>query len=303
MLKVAVTGSSGLIGSELVRALQADGHEVLRLVRRTPRTADEHRWEPAHDRLPPGLLDDVDAVINLAGEPIRPRPWTAAYKARLRTSRVDSTRTIAEAFAAAADVDPTRPRVLLSASGIDYYGDTGSRTVTEVDPPGTSFLAGLCVEWEAATAPAEMAGVRVVHLRTGLVLGRGATLVKIMGLLFRAGLGGRLGDGRQYWPWISLQDEVDAIRFLLSADVTGPVNLTAPDPVTNSEFTRALATVVHRPAVLPVPGIALRLVLGAFAREAVLGGKRAVPAALVDAGFRHTDTDVEAALRKALAAG
>jgi uncharacterized protein len=303
MLKIAVTGASGLIGSALVPRLRADGHDVLRLVRRTPRTADEHRWEPAHHRLPPGLLDDVDAVVNLAGEPIEPRPWTPAYKARLRNSRVDSTRTIAEALAAAALVDPTRQRVLLSASGIDFYGDTGSRTVTEADPPGRSFLAGLCVEWEAATASAEDAGVRVAHLRTGLVLGRGATLVKIMGLLFRAGLGGRLGDGRQYWPWISLQDEVDAIRFLLSADVSGPVNLTAPDPVTNSEFTRALATVLHRPAVLPVPGIALRLVLGAFAREAVLGGKRAVPAVLMDAGFRHTDTDVEAALRKALAAG
>jgi uncharacterized protein (TIGR01777 family) len=299
-MKVAVTGSSGLIGRELVRSLRADGHEVLRLVRRTPRTADEHRWEPAHHRVPPGLLDDVDAVINLAGEPIRPRPWTRAYKERLRSSRLDSTRTIAEAFAAAAATDPTRRRVLLSASGIDYYGDTGSRTVTESDPPGNTFLATLCTEWEAATAPAQDAGVRVALLRTGLVLGRGATLMKIMGRVFRAGLGGRLGSGRQYWPWISLRDEVDAIRFLLMADVSGPVNLTAPTPVTNAEFTRALARVVHRPAVLMVPGIALRLALGAFAREAVLGGKRALPAALTRAGFRHTHTDLEAALRAAL---
>jgi uncharacterized protein (TIGR01777 family) len=300
-MKVAVTGSSGLIGSELVHSLHADGHEVLRLVRRTPRTADEHRWEPAHHRIPPGLLDDVDAVVNLAGEPIRPRPWTRAYKERLRSSRLDSTGTIAEALAASATADPSRSRVLISASGIDYYGDTGSRTVTESDSPGTSFLAGLCVEWEAATAPAAAAGVRVAQLRTGLVLGRGATLVKILGLIFRLGLGGRIGSGQQYWPWISLRDEVDAIRFLLTADVSGPVNLTAPTPVTNEEFTRALARVVHRPAVLPVPGIALRLVLGAFAREAVLGGKRAVPAALTEAGFRYTYTDVETALRAALA--
>jgi uncharacterized protein (TIGR01777 family) len=302
-MKIAVTGASGLIGSALVPALRADGHEVVRLVRRTPRTADEHRWEPRYHRIPPGLLDDVDAVVNLAGEAIRPRPWTRAYKERLRSSRLDSTGTIAEAFAAAATSDPSRDRVLISASGIDYYGDTGPRTVTESDPPGKSFLATLCTEWEAATAPAAAAEVRVVHLRTGLVIGRGAVLVKIMGLVFRLGLGGRLGSGEQYWPWISLRDEVDAIRFLLTADVDGPANLTAPTPVTNAEFTRTLARVLHRPAVFPVPGVALRLTLGAFAREAVLGGKRALPATLAAAGFQHTDTELETALRTALNAG
>jgi uncharacterized protein (TIGR01777 family) len=301
-MKVALTGSSGLIGSALVPALRADGHEVLRLVRRTPRTADEHRWDPVHRRVDPTLLLDVDAVVNLAGEPIRPRPWTRAYKERLRSSRLDSTTTVAEALAAAAASDPARRRVLLSASGIDFYGDTGPRTVTERDPAGRSFLASLCTEWEAATAPAAQAGVRVAHLRTGLVVGPGATLMRIMGLVFRVGLGGRLGSGRQYWPWISLQDEVDAIRFLLTAEVAGPVNLTAPTPVTNAEFTRALARVLHRPAVLPVPGIALRLALGAFAREAVLGGKRAVPAVLTEAGFQHTHRDLEQALRAALTA-
>ncbi|WP_369133151.1 TIGR01777 family oxidoreductase [Modestobacter sp. I12A-02662] len=301
-MKVALTGSSGLIGSALAPALRADGHEVLRLVRRTPRTADEHRWDPVHHRVDPALLLDVDAVINLAGEPIRPRPWTRAYKERLRSSRLNSTTTIAEALAAAATSDPSPRRVLLSASGIDFYGDTGSRTVTERDPAGSGFLATLCTEWEAATAPAEEAGVRVAHLRTGLVVGPGATLMRIMGLVFRVGLGGRLGNGRQYWPWISLQDEVDAIRFLLTAEVAGPVNLTAPTPVTNAEFTRALAQVLHRPAVLPVPGIALRLALGSFAREAVLGGKRAVPAALTEAGFQHTHRDLEQALRAALTA-
>jgi uncharacterized protein (TIGR01777 family) len=299
-MKVAVTGSSGLIGSALVPALRADGHEVVRLVRRTPRTADEHRWDPAHRQIDPALLRDVDAVVNLAGEPIRPRPWTRAYKERLRSSRLDSTHTIAGALAAVAGIDPSRRRVLLSGSGIDFYGDTGSRTVTESARAGDGFLATLCVEWEAATAPAEKAGVRVAHLRTGLVLGRGAPLTKILGLVFRAGLGGRVGSGKQYWPWISLQDEVDAIRFLLTADVSGPVNLTAPTPATNAEFTRALARVVHRPARLPVPGIALRLVLGAFAREAVLSGKRALPAVLTDAGFRHTHRDLDTALRAAL---
>jgi uncharacterized protein (TIGR01777 family) len=298
-MKVAVTGSSGLIGSALVPALRADGHEVVRLVRRTPRTADEHRWDPAHRRIDPSLLPDVDAVVNLAGEPIRPRPWTRTYKERLRASRVDATATIAAALAAAVATDPSRRRVLLSASGIDYYGDTGARTVTERDPAGSGFLSTLCTEWEAATAPAEAAGVRVAHLRTGLVLGPGAVLVTIMRLVFRAGLGGRLGSGRQYWPWISLRDEVDAIRFLLTADVAGPVNLTAPAPVTNAEFTRALARVLHRPAALPVPAIALRLALGAFAREAVLSGKRAVPTALLTAGYEYTHRDLESALRAA----
>src|SRR3954465_7367771 len=286
-MKIAVTGSTGLIGSALVPALRADGHEVLRLVRRTPRTADEHRWGPAHRRIDPPLLPAAHAVVTLAGEPIRPRPWTKAYKERLRASRVDATATIAEALAAAGAADPPRRRGLLSASGIDYYGDTGARTVTERDPAGNGFLSTLCTEWEAATAPAEEAGVRVAHLRTGLVLGHGAVLVTIMRLVFRAGLGGRLGSGRQYWPWISLQDEVDAIRFLLTADVAGPVNLTAPTPVTNAEFTRALARAAPPPAVLPVPAIALRLALGAVAREAVLGGNRAVPAVLTAAGFRH----------------
>ena len=299
-MKVAVTGASGLIGGALVEALRSDGHEVLRLVRRTPRTADEHRWDPQHHRIDPLLLDDVDAVVNLAGEPIRPRPWTRSYKERLLTSRLDATTTISEALAVAAAKDPDRRRVLLSASAVGYYGDTGSRSVDESTPPGTDLLAGLCARWEAATAPAEEAGVRVALLRTGLVIGRGAMLVQVMGLVFRAGLGGRLGSGRQYWPWISLQDEVDAIRFLLTADVSGPVNLTAPSPVTNAEFTREFGRVVHRPTVLAVPGFAISAVLGEFARSSILGGQRASSAKLTGAGFRFTHTRLEQAFRTAL---
>ena len=239
-MKIAITGASGLIGGALVPALRADGHEVIRLVRRTPRTADEHRWDPQHHRIDPALLADVDAVINLAGTPIRPRPFTAGYKERLLTSRLDATTTISDAMAAAAAADPARKRVLLSASAVGFYGDTGSRVVTEEAPAGSDFLARLCARWEAATASAEAAGVRVVHLRSGLVLDRTAMLVRVLGPIFRLGLGGRMGSGRQYWPWISLADEIGAIRHLLTADVSGPVNLTGPEPVTNAEFVAEL---------------------------------------------------------------
>lgn len=300
-MKIAVTGASGLIGGALVEALLADGHEVLRLVRRTPRTADEHRWDPQHRRIDPLVLADVDAVVNLAGEPIRPRPWTRSYKERLLTSRLDATTTISEALAVAAATDPGRRRVLLSASAVGYYGDTGDRAVDESAAPGSDFLAGLCARWEAATAPAAEAGVRVVLLRTGLVIGRGAMLMQVMGLVFRAGLGGRLGSGRQYWPWISLRDEIDAIRFLLTADVSGPVNLTALSPVTNAEFTREFGRVVHRPTVLAVPGFAISAALGEFARSSILGGQRASSAKLTGAGFSFTHTRLDQALRAALA--
>lgn len=300
-MKIAVTGASGLIGGALVEALRSDGHDVLKLVRRTPRTADEHRWDPQHRRIDPALLSDVDAVVNLAGEPIRPRPWTRAYKERLLTSRLDSTITVSEALARLAAEDPDRRRVLLSASAVGYYGDTGDRLIDESAPPGSDFLAGLCARWEATTAPAEEAGVRVVLLRTGLVIGRGALLMQVLGLLFRAGLGGRLGSGRQYWPWISLADEVDAIRFLLTSDLSGPVNLTAPTPVTNAEFTRELGRVVRRPTVLPVPAFVLSTALGEFARSSVLGGQRASSERLTSAGFTFTHTRVESALRAALA--
>ena len=301
-MKVAITGSSGLIGTALAPALRADGHEVLRLVRRTPRTADEHRWAPDHRRIDPSVLADVDAVVNLAGVGVGDRRWTTSYRREILASRVDSTATVSQALADAAAADPGRPRVLLSASGIGYYGDTGDRRIDESAPAGTDFLADVCTQWEAATAPAGAAGVRVALLRTGLVLAGGGMMSRLRPL-FRLGLGGRLGSGRQYWPWISLRDEVDAIRFLLTSDVSGPVNLTGPEPVTNAEFTRTLGRVLHRPTVLAVPGIALSVVLGEFARVGVLAGQRAVPAVLTAAGFQHTDRDLESALRSALSPG
>ncbi|MGY1745580.1 TIGR01777 family oxidoreductase [Blastococcus sp. SYSU D00695] len=301
-MRIAVTGSSGLIGSRLVPALAEDGHDVLRLVRRTPRTADEHRWDPQHRRIDPALLADVDAVVNLAGTGVGDKRWTARRKQEILRSRVDATTTISSALAAAAAEDPGRPRVLLNASAVGWYGDTGDRVVREDAPAGSDFLAHVCEQWETATAPAEQAGVRVVRLRTGLVLGRGGLLGRL-GPLFRLGVGGRLGSGEQYWPWISLTDEVDAIRFLLTADVSGPVNLTGPTPVTNAEFTRVLGQVLHRPAVLPVPGIALRVAVGEFAPVGILAGQRAVPAALEAAGFTWTHPDVGSALRAALGRG
>jgi uncharacterized protein (TIGR01777 family) len=299
-VRIAVTGSSGLIGSALVDRLGADGHDVLRLVRRTPRTADEHRWSPRHRRIDPTLLSDVDAVVNLAGAPIRPRPFTAGYKQQLLDSRLDATATISEALAVVTAADPERQRVLINASAVGYYGDTGDRVVDESAPPGTDFLAGLCARWEGATAPAEEAGVRVVRLRTGLVLGPGAMLTRILDLVFRAGLGGRLGSGQQYWPWVSLDDEVGAIRFLLDSDVSGPVNVTAPEPVTNAEFTRRLGALLHRPTVLAVPGVAVALGLGEFGRSSVLAGQRAVPARLQEAGYAFARPDLDDALRAAL---
>lgn len=300
-MKIAVTGSSGLVGTELVPALRADGHDVIRLVRRTPRTADEHRWDPEHHQVDAGLLADVDAVVNLAGVGIGDKRWTDRYKQEVVASRVDSTTTISSALAQAAAADPDRPRVLLSASAVGFYGDGGDRVLDETSPAGTDFLADVCVQWEAATAPAEAAGVRVAHLRTGLVLGEGGLMAKLKPL-FSLGVAGPMGSGKQYWPWISLRDEVDAIRFLLTADVAGPVDLTGPEPVTNAAFAKALGRVLHRPALLPVPGFALSLVLGEFAQLGVLAGQRALPRVLMDAGFTFTHGDVESALRWAVGA-
>jgi uncharacterized protein (TIGR01777 family) len=299
-MKIAVTGASGLIGGALIPALRADGHEVIQLVRRTPRSTDEHRWDPQHHRVDPAVLADVDAVVNLAGTPIRPRPFTSGYKDRLITSRLNATTTISDALASAATVDGGRPRVLLSASAVGFYGDTADRIVTEDDPAGSDFLAQLCVRWEAATATAETTGVRVAHLRSGLVLDRSAMLVKVLGPIFRLGLGGRMGSGRQYWPWISLADEIGAIRHLLTADVSGPVNLTGPVPVTNADFVAELGHQVRRPTVLPVPSFALQLALGEFGRSSVVGGQRALPVRLQESGFTFRHPDLPSALRAAL---
>jgi uncharacterized protein (TIGR01777 family) len=295
-MRIAVAGSSGFLGSHLLGALRAGGHDVLRLVRREPRGADEVRWDPAAGTLDPAVLSTVDAVVNMAGANVG-RRWTRAYKRRIRDSRLDTTATLARALVAA---DP-RPATWLNASAVGFYGDTGERAVDEQAPPGTGFLPELCQEWEAATRPAEDAGVRVVRMRTGLPLHRDGGLLKPILLPFRLGLGGRLADGRHYWPWISMADWLGAVRFLLErADLAGPVNLTGPAPVTNAEFTRALGAVLHRPTLLPVPRPALRLALGEFAVEP-LASLRVLPGVLTRTGYAFQDGDVTAALRGALA--
>ena len=293
-MKIAITGSSGLIGSALVPALLDDGHTVLRLVRRPPAGADELRWDPPTRTLDPAALSGVDAVVNLAGVGIGDRRWTAARKRAVLASRVDATETVAAAVAA---VDP-RPRALLSASAIGWYGDTGDSTVDESAPAGHDFLADLCGRWEAATRTAAEAGVRVAHLRSGLVCGRGGLLGRLLPLA-RLGLAAPLGSGRQWWSWISLADEVGAIRHVLGADgVAGPVNLTGPEPVTNREFTTTLGRVLHRPVVLPpVPRVALRLAIGEFADVGVVAGQRVLPRVLQETGYRFRHETVEQALR------
>jgi uncharacterized protein (TIGR01777 family) len=292
-VKVAVTGSSGLIGRPLVEALRREGHEVVRLVRREP-GAGEIRWEPGSP-LDPAALAGVDAAVNLAGAGVGDKRWTPAYKKTLVDSRVGSTRSLAEALA---KLDPL-PRVLVSGSAIGYYGEAGDRPLDESSPAGDEFLARLCVQWEAATAPAEAAGIRVAHVRTGLVVSPKGGAWGRMFPIFKLGLGGRLGSGKQYWSPISLQDEVRALVFLLTADVSGPVNLTGPHPVTNSEATAAMGLALHRPTLLPVPAIGLRLVLGEFAAEP-LRSQRVLPKALLAAGFTFDHPTVADAIRAAL---
>jgi uncharacterized protein (TIGR01777 family) len=292
-MKVAITGSTGLIGTALVGALRADGHEVVRLVRRVPASPDEARWDPAGGTVAPGALAGVEGVVHLAGAGVADHRWTSAYKRKILDSRVQGTRTLSGALAG---LEP-RPRVLLSASGMDYYGQTGDRPVDESAGRGSGFLADVVVAWEASTAAAEQAGIRVCHLRSGIVLShRGGALGRLLPL-FKLGLGGRLGSGRQYWSWISLEDEVRAIRHLLEDDsVSGPVNLTGPVPETNATVTRTLGHVLGRPTVAAVPSLALKLVLGELAQQ-ILGSHRVLPARLLDAGFRFRHSDIEAALR------
>lgn len=292
-MRVVVAGSSGLIGTSLVAALRGAEHEVLRLVRRRPAAPDERGWDPPAGRIDPGTLDGVDAVVNLCGAGVADKRWNDARKQVLLDSRTVPTEVLAGAVA-----EHGVP-VLVNAGAVGYYGDTGDELVDETTPSGTGFLADLCRRWEAATAPAEGAA-RVVKLRTGLVISPSGGLFGRIRPLFSLFLGGRLGDGRQYMPWISLDDAISAIRFVVEHDVRGPVNVTAPSPVTNAEFTRTLGHALHRPTPWVVPPFALKLVLGELAQEGILAGQRAVPRVLERHGFRFLHPALGAAVATAV---
>ncbi|MEW9548846.1 TIGR01777 family oxidoreductase [Nonomuraea sp. NPDC050783] len=297
-MAIIVTGASGLLGTALVEALRDEGRQVVRLVRREARGPGEVSWRPGDRLADPSALEGAEAVVHLAGAPIGDRRWSAAYKRELVASRVAGTRTLVEALRELS----RPPEVLVSASGVDFYGDTGDREIDEGQGKGTGFLADLCERWEGEAGRAEEAGVRTVFLRTGLALsGRGGALGRMVPL-FRMGLGAPLGSGRQWWSWITVADWVGAVRHLLrEREVRGPVNLTSPSPVTNTEFTRTLARAVRRSAMpVPVPAFALSLGLGEFARAGLLPSHRVMPGALVSSGYRFAHTRLDEALRAVL---
>lgn len=295
-MRIAVTGASGLIGSAVVPALRERGHEVIRLVRRTPSAPDEVRWDPEAGEVDLAGLNGIDGVIHLAGAGVGDKRWTPAYKRTILLSRVNGTDTIARAMA---HLEP-QPRVLVSGSAIGYYGDTGDREVTEASPQGAGFLADVVAQWEAAAAPAQEAGIRVAFARTGLVVSDDGGAWKRLLPIFRLGLGGRIGSGRQYWSFISLRDEVTALIDLVEQDrYVGPVNLTAPVAVTNTEVTAAMGRVLGRPTVLPVPAFALKIALGEFSSD-VLGSQRVVPTVLEQHGFTWADPSIDDAIRATL---
>lgn len=297
-MDVAITGASGLIGSALAASLEADGHTVRRVTRGEPGPG-QVRWDPAAGRIDAAGLEGTDAVVHLAGEGIATKRWSAEQKARILDSRVQGTSLLATTLAGL----DRPPQVLVSASGMGYYGEGGDRTFTEASPAGSSFLAQVCVAWEAATDAAEQAGIRVAHLRTSMVLDRRGGALNRMVPLFKVGFGGRMGSGRQYWSWITLADHVAATRFLLVNDVSGPVNMASPDPVTNTEFTKALAAALHRPALLPVPAFGPKLLVGGeLADELLFTSIRLAPMVLTDAGFSWSDPTIAEALPRVLAA-
>ena len=294
-MRVVIAGASGFLGTALVADLRNDGHEVVRLVRRTSTGSDELSWAPAEGTLGPEALAGADVVVNLAGAGIGDHRWTSSYKQTILRSRVDATTTLSHAMAASTD----GPKVLLNASAIGFYGDRGDEVLDENSPAGEGFLPDVCRAWEGATQAAEEAGVRVCHLRTGLVLGKGEGLLGRMVPLFRAGLGGNLSDGKQWMSWIALPDHIGAMRYLMEHDVSGPVNLTGPAPVRNSEFTKVLGAALKRPTLVAAPKFGLKLVLGEFAND-VTSSANVLPKALLGAGFGFRYADVTQAIEWAL---
>jgi uncharacterized protein (TIGR01777 family) len=284
-VRIAITGSHGFIGSALVSSLERDGEEVVRVSRDVSGALDAD------------ALFGADAVVHLAGEGVASKRWTPEQKRKVLESRTIGTTLVAETIAKM----ERKPRVLLSASAVGYYGSRGDEVLTEASAAGSDFLAEVCTQWEASTAAAERAGVRVAHLRSGIVVGKsGGAIAKTL-TLFKLGLGGRLGSGRQWWSWISLTDQIGAIRFLLENDVAGAVNLTGPEPVTNAEFTKSVGRALHRPTFLPVPSFGPALLLGREAADAVAGAsQRALPRVLLDAGYQFVHPTADDATRAEL---
>jgi len=297
-MRILLTGSSGLIGSELVPFLRAREHSVTRLVRRPAQAGGEEiAWDPAEGKLDPAALEGFDAAIHLAGENLAGRRWTAAFKARILESRAKGTRLLAETLAGLAHA----PQVLVSASAVGYYGDRGDETLNEASPSGSGFLAEVGRAWEAATEPAARKGIRVVNLRIGFVLSAAAGGLARMLRPFKMGLGGRIGSGRQYMSWIALDDLLGiALHAITQEALRGPVNATAPHPVTNQEFTRTLGRLLGRPTIFPLPAFAARLALGEMANELLLASQRVTPAKLLASGFAFRFPNLEPAIRHAL---
>jgi uncharacterized protein (TIGR01777 family) len=300
-MRIVMAGASGFLGRHLRQRLTDDGHDVVQLVRSTPTEASQRGWHPDRGELDPAVVAGADAVINLAGAGVQDKRWNDTYRQVLISSRVGPTDTIAKTLAVLPAGE--RPEVLLNASATGFYGDTGDTAVDENSAPGQGFFPELCQLWEAATDPAAKAGVRVAKLRTGLILDRGGGLLKPFMLPFSVGIGGPLAGGRQWMPWMSLEDWLAAVIFLLErGEIAGPVNLVGPDPVRNSEFTKALGRVLHRPAIAPIPKVALQVLLGDFAHEALFS-QRVLPAVLNRTGFAFTHPDLDSALRSAVHRG
>ena len=296
-MKVAITGSSGLLGSALAGAVRGAGHTAVPVVRRGTASADEVAWDPERGAIDAAALEGLDAVVHLAGAGIGDERWTEARKRVILESRVKGTTLLAEALAGL----DRKPRVLLSASGIDYYGDTGDAVITEATPSGTGFLAEVCRQWEAATAPAAAAGIRTVLMRTGVVQAAEGGALKRSLLPFKLGVGGRFGSGQQWWSWISIDDHVRAMLHLIGSDVSGPANLTAPNPVTNQQYTKALGRELGRPTLLPIPMAGPRLLLGReLADTLLLASHRIVPAVLQESGFEFRHPTIERCLAAVL---
>jgi uncharacterized protein (TIGR01777 family) len=294
-VKVAVAGASGLIGSALVPALEAAGHEVLRLVRREPAVANELAWDPDAGTIDTARLSGLDAMVTLSGETIG-RRWTDKRQAEILQSRVSTAGLLART---AAELDP-RPSVFVSAGGAGIYGDRGDEILTEDSPLGEGFLADVGRAWEAAAEPARSAGIRVVNFRQSIVLARRGGALDRMLTPFRLGLGGRIGSGRQWWSWVALPDTLAAYRFVLENDISGPVNLSSPNPATNAQFVRALGRALRRPTLFPVPAFAVKAAFGEMGVAVLLEGQRTLPARLLDRGFGFTEPSIDAALGRIL---